>query len=80
MALISSIDTLANVNITKLEDDNQSDGALEKHHIHLYIYINIYIYLSSCLIGYPNIIINGKIKKYINRAFQKGRPEYTGHI
>lgn len=65
---------LANVNITKLEDDNQSDGALEKHHI------SIYIYLSSCLIGYPNIIINGKIKKYINRAFQKGTPEYTGHI
>ena len=44
MALISSIDTLANVNITKLEDNNQSDGALEKHHIHLYIYIYIYIY------------------------------------
>ena len=58
MALISSIDTLANVNITKLEDDNQSDGALEKHHIHLYIYIYIYIYIF--------ILVFNRISKHNN--------------
>ena len=54
MALISSIDMLANVNITKLEDDNQSDGALEKHHIHLYIYIYIFIIVFNRISKHNN--------------------------